>query len=47
MPVIVKVIFSIVVLAVAVVAHFFLDWHEQSVSSYLALLFGALSVGSF
>ena len=47
MPVTIKVIFSLVVLAVALAAYVFLGWLEQPVSSYLALFFGAFSVVSF
>jgi len=47
MPLIIKIAFSAVVLAVAMAAHLFLTWLEQPVSSYLALLIGALSVASF
>ena len=47
MPFIVKIVFSIVVLAVAVAAYLFLIGLDQPVSSYLALFIGAFSVASF
>ncbi|MEM6495690.1 MAG: hypothetical protein AAGB04_06880 [Pseudomonadota bacterium] len=47
MPTPVKILFSIVVLAVAFTSSVFLVWLAQPVSSYLALFFGAFSVVSF
>ena len=47
MPTPVKILFSIVVLAVAYAGHVFLTSLEQPISSYLALFFGAFSVVSF
>lgn len=47
MPFVVKVVFSVLVLAVAVAAYAFLSWLQQPVSSYLALFLGAFSVVSF
>jgi len=47
MPVRIKVIFSFVVLAVAVAGYFFLDWLGQGLSSYLALFLGVFCVISF
>ena len=47
MPLNIKIIFSIVVLLVAVAAYFFLDWLGQGVTRYLALFLGVFSVASF
>ena len=47
MPVAVKIVFSLVVLAVAVGGYFFLDWLGQGSTSYLALFLGVFSVISF
>lgn len=47
MPVRIKIIFSLVVLAVALAGYFFLDWLGQGVSRYLALFLGVFSVVSF
>lgn len=47
MPVPVKIIFSLVVLLVAVAGYFFLDWLEQGVSRYIALFLGVFAVVSF
>ena len=47
MPVNVKIIFSIVVLAVAIAGFYFLDLYGQGVSKYLALFLGVFSVIAF
>lgn len=47
MPVKIKIIFSLVVLAVALAGYFFLDWLGQDFSPYLALFLGVFSVISF
>ena len=49
MPVPIKIIFSLVVLAVAVAGYFFLDWLGQGdgISQYLALFLGVFAVISF
>lgn len=47
MPVNVKIIFSIVVLAVAMAGYYFLDLNGQNVSKYLSLFLGIFSVIAF
>ena len=47
MPVRIKIIFSCVVLAVALAGYFFLDWLGQGLTRYLALFLGVFSVISF
>ncbi len=49
MPVPIKIIFSLVVLGVAVAGYFFLDWLGQGegISRYLALFLGVFAVISF
>ena len=47
MPFMVKFIFSVVVLAVAVGGYFFLDWLGQSFTPYISLFLGVFSVFSF
>lgn len=47
MPTPVKIVFSLVVLAVSVGGYFFLDWLGQDISRYLALFLGVFSVFSF
>jgi hypothetical protein len=48
MPVNIKIIFSLVVLAVAVAGYFFLDWVQGGgIARYLALFLGVFSVISF
>jgi len=47
MPAMVKIIFSLVVLAVAVGGYFFLVWLGQSFTPYLSLFLGVFSVISF
>ena len=49
MTVPIKIIFSLVVLGVAVAAYFFLDWLGQGegISRYLALVLGVFAVISF
>jgi hypothetical protein len=48
MPFHIKIIFSLVVLAVAVAGYFFLDWLQGGgIARYLALFLGGFSVFSF
>ncbi len=47
MPVRIKIIFSLVVLAVAIAGYFFLDWLDQGFTRYLALFLGVFSVFAF
>ncbi len=49
MPVPIKIIFSLVVLGVAIGGYFFLDWFSggQGISSYLSLFLGLFCVISF
>lgn len=49
MPVNIKIVFSLVVLAVAVAGYFFLDWFSGGTgfARYLALFLGVFSVVSF
>ena len=47
MPVHIKIIFSIVVLAVAVAGYYFLDQNGQGISKYLSLFLGVFSVIAF
>ncbi|MCB1519105.1 MAG: hypothetical protein KDJ37_00860 [Hyphomicrobiaceae bacterium] len=47
MPYKIKVIFSLVVLAVAYGSYLFLGWLGQDVTPYVALFLGIFSVGSF
>ena len=47
MPIRIKVIFSLIVLAVAVAGYFFLNWLGQDLTPYLALFLGVFSVVSF
>lgn len=49
MPVPIKIVFSFVVLAVAIAGYFFLDWlgGGTGISRYLALFLGVFSVISF
>ncbi|MGI9424334.1 MAG: hypothetical protein ACR2PA_14165 [Hyphomicrobiaceae bacterium] len=47
MPVHIKVIFSLVVLVVAVAGYVFLDWLGQDLSRYLAIFLGLFSVAAF
>ena len=49
MPVPIKIVFSLVVLAVAIAGYFFLDWLApgQGISRYLALFLGVFAVISF
>lgn len=49
MPVPIKIIFSLVVLGVAIAGYFFLDWlgGGQGISRYLALFLGVFAVVSF
>lgn len=48
MPVPIKIVFSLVVLAVAVAGYFFLDWLSPGQGSrYLALFLGVFAVVSF
>jgi hypothetical protein len=47
MPVPIKIVFSLVVLGVAVAGFYFLDWLGQGVTRYLALFLGVFSVVSF
>lgn len=49
MPVPIKIIFSIVVLAVAAAGYYFLDWFGGGlgISQYLALFLGVFAVISF
>lgn len=47
MPVPIKIVFSLVVLAVAIGGYFFLDWLGQGVTPYLALFLGVFCVFSF
>lgn len=49
MPVPIKIVFSLVVLAVAIAGYFFLDWlaQGQGISRYLALFLGVFAVISF
>ncbi|MGI9520349.1 MAG: hypothetical protein ACR2PG_01755 [Hyphomicrobiaceae bacterium] len=47
MPIYIKIIFSIVVLAAAIAGYFFLEWLGQKFTPYLALFLGAFCVVSF
>jgi hypothetical protein len=49
MPVNIKIVFSMVVLGVAVAGYFFLDWFSggSGIARYLALFLGVFSVVSF
>ena len=49
MPGPIKIIFSLVVLAVAIAGYFFLDWFAggQGITPYLSLFLGVFSVVSF
>ena len=49
MPVLIKIIFSLVVLVVAVGGYYFLNWlgQGQGISQYLALFLGVFAVISF
>lgn len=47
MPVPIKIIFSLVVLAVAVAGYYFLVWLGQEFTPYLSLFLGVFSVASF
>lgn len=47
MPGPIKIVFSLVVLAVAIAGYFFLDSLGQDVSRYLALFLGIFAVISF
>ncbi len=47
MPINIKIIFSIVVLAVAIAGYFFLDWLGQSFTPYLSVFLGVFSVVAF
>ena len=47
MPIPIKIVFSIVVLAVAVAGWFFLAWLGQDLTPYLALFLGVFAVASF
>ena len=47
MPAMVKVVFSLVVLSVAVGGYFFLAWLGQSFTPYLSIFLGVFSVVSF
>ena len=47
MPVHIKIVFSLVVLLVAVAGYFFLDWFGQGFSRYLALFLGVFAVVAF
>ena len=49
MPVTIKIIFSLVVLAVAVAGYFFLDWYAdgRGIAPYLSLFLGLFSVVAF
>lgn len=47
MPVPIKIIFSLVVLGVAIAGYFFLRWLGQDLTSYMALFLGVFSVVSF
>lgn len=47
MPVPIKIIFSLVVLAVAVAGYYFLVWLGQEFTPYLSLFLGVFSVVSF
>jgi len=47
MPVPIKIVFSLVVLLVAVAGYFFLDWFGQGISRYLALFLGVFAVIAF
>lgn len=47
MPMYIKIVFSIVVLAVAIASYYFLAWLGQDLTPYLALFLGVFSVVSF
>ena len=47
MPVQIKIVFSIVVLAVAIGGYFFLGWLGQETTPYLSLFLGVFSVAAF
>lgn len=47
MPVHIKIIFSLVVLAVAVAGYYFLIWLGQDITPYLSLFLGVFAVISF
>lgn len=47
MPLAIKIVFSLVVLATAVAAYHFLAWLGPGITPYLALFLGAFSVVSF
>ena len=47
MPVKIKVMFSVLVLVVAALGAWFLDWLGNSTASWVALFFGVFSVASF
>lgn len=47
MPVHIKIVFSFVVLLVAIAGYFFLDWFHQGTSRYLALFLGVFAVVAF
>ncbi len=47
MPVKIKIVFSLVVLAVAIAGYFFLDWLGQDFTPYLALFLGGFSIFAF
>ncbi|MFT5507262.1 MAG: Na+/melibiose symporter-like transporter [Hyphomicrobiaceae bacterium] len=49
MPIPIKIVFSLVVLAVGVAGYYFLNWlgQGQGVSQYLALFLGVFAVISF
>jgi len=49
MPVPIKIVFSLVVLGVAIAGYFFLEWFAggQGISRYLALFLGVFAVIAF
>lgn len=47
MPVKIKIVFSFVVLALAIAGYFFLDWLGQGFTRYLALFLGGFCVFAF